>query len=115
MNALVFFHSGKTFFLFESVPISTRSRYGFCSYRAVGLDTEDHRPITGPVPTSPEGGTRSEGACDGDECARHGSRQRRESVACGQGVYRRHHHITTGHEMTRGETASICHGIVNAT
>ena len=47
-----------------------------------------------------EVGARSEGACDGDECARHESMQRRESVACFHGVYRRHHRITTGHEMT---------------
>jgi hypothetical protein len=64
-----------------------------------------HRPITGPVPNSSEMGARSEGACGGDECAHPGSEQRRESVACGRGVHRRHHRITMGRETTYGVSA----------
>ena len=60
----------------------------------------DPPPDNWPRTQLEEVGARSEGACDGDECARHESMQRRESVACEQGVYRRHHHI--------------CHGTVNA-
>ena len=40
----------------------SRSRYGFFSYRAVRLDIEDHRPITGPVPNSQRWGRVAEGA-----------------------------------------------------